>query len=189
MTVTIRDSAVAYEGWLKIRVATLAGDDGVSFAREIEDHGPGVAVLPYDPDRRTALLVRLPRAPVLFGGETRHLLEVPAGLRDAHEDPAEGARREAFEEAGVVLGALDHCGAIWSMPGISTERMDLYLAPYSATDRTGPGGGLAEEHENITVVEMPLGELAALADRNALLDMKTLVLVQTLRLRRPKLFS
>ncbi len=189
MTVKIRDSSLAYQGWLKIRLVRLAGDDGGVFEREVEDHGAGVGVLPYDPDRRLALLVQLPRAPVLLAGERLHLLEAPAGLRAPDEDPAEAARREAHEEAGVVLGELDHCGRMWSLPGVSTERMDLYLAPYRAADRTGPGGGLAEEHENIEVVEMPLAALAALADRNALLDMKTLVLVQTLRLRRPELFS
>ena len=74
------------------------------------------------------------------------------------------------------------------MPGISTEYMHLYLAPYGQGDRTSDGGGLADEHENITVVEMELAELAALSDRGGLSDLKTFALVQTLRLRRPELF-
>lgn len=190
MTVTIQKTEAAYRGWLKVHRVTLAGADGEAFTREVEDHGPGVAVLPYCPATRMALLVRLPRAPVMLGseGSAEHLLEVPAGLRDGDEAPAEGARREAHEEAGVALKALDHLGTIWSMPGISTERMDLFLAAYAPEDRTGAGGGLAAEHENITVAEVSLGDLAALADRGALTDMKTLVLVQTLRLRRPELF-
>jgi hypothetical protein len=36
---------------------------------------------------------------------------------------------------------------------------------------------------------MPLGELAAMADAGTLNDMKTLALVQTLRLRKPELFT
>ncbi len=189
MTVRIRRVETAHGGWLKVRVATLAGDDGVEYAREVEDHGNGVTVLPYDPERKTALLVRMPRAPVLFGGECEHLLEAPAGLMEAGEDPGEGARREAMEEAGVALDALEPAGKLWTMPGVSTERMDLFLAPYRAEDRTQAGGGLADEHENIVVVEMPLAELAALADRNALPDMKTLVLLMTLRLRHADLFG
>jgi hypothetical protein len=74
-------------------------------------------------------------------------------------------------------------------PGVSTERMDLYLAAYDEGDRTGSGGGLAEEHENITTIEMPLAELAALADSGKLNDAKSLLLVQTLRLKRPDLFA
>jgi hypothetical protein len=75
------------------------------------------------------------------------------------------------------------------MPGVSTEQMDLYLAPYAEADRIGIGGGLADEHEGITVVELPLAELAAMADAGQIMDMKTLAVVQTLRLRRPELFG
>ena len=77
----------------------------------------------------------------------------------------------------------------WPSPGILTERVALFLAPYCASDRVGAGGGLAEEHEEIEVVELPLDELASLADTGALSNMKTLALVQTLRLRRPGLFE
>lgn len=188
MAVRIQQVETVHEGWMKVRLATLTGDDGVAFPREIEDHGNGVSVLPYDPERKTALLVRMPRAPVLFGGEAEHLLEAPAGLIDAGEDPRDCARREAMEEAGVVLDGLEPAGKLWTMPGVSTERMDLYLAPYRVKDRTQAGGGLADEHENIVVVEMPLADLAALADSNALPDMKTLVLLMTLRIRHPDLF-
>ena len=186
--VAIRSTKVVHDGWTKLRVATLSGDDGVEFSREIEDHGPAVAVLPFDPERRVALLVRLPRAPLLFAGAASHILEAPAGLREAGEDPADCARREAREEVGVTLSALEEAGHAWTMCGVSTERMHLFLAPYAAEHRTGPGGGLVEEHENITVLEVPLAALRDLADRNALDDMKTLCLVQTLRLRRPDLF-
>jgi nudix-type nucleoside diphosphatase (YffH/AdpP family) len=187
--VAIRSTETVHDGWTKLRRATLSGHDGAEFTREIEDHGPAVAVLPYDPERRVALLVKLPRAPVLFLGGASDLLEAPAGLREGGEDPAACARREAAEEAGVVLGALEEAGHVWTMCGISTERMHLFLAPYALEHRTGAGGGLAAEHENIAVVEVPLEELRDGADRNALDDMKTLCLVQTLRLRRPELFG
>jgi hypothetical protein len=74
------------------------------------------------------------------------------------------------------------------MPGISAERIHLFLAPYSARDRTGAGGGAEGEHENISPSEIALEELAAMADSGHLTDMKTLALVQTLRLRHPHLF-
>lgn len=189
MTVTIERTETAYKGWLRLLVAHMRDGDGKTFTREIEDHGRGCAVLPYDPDRRVALVVRLPRAPVLHGGETEHLIEAPAGLVEDGEDPAAAAKREALEEAGVELSALEDVGSIWSMPGISTERMALYLAPYSARERTGAGGGVEDENENITVEEIPLKELARLADANQLLDMRTLAMVQTLRIRHPALFG
>jgi hypothetical protein len=66
--------------------------------------------------------------------------------------------------------------------------MHLYLAPYARGDRVEEGGGAHGEHENITVLELSLHELAAMADGGALADMKTFALIQTLRLKRPELF-
>lgn len=189
MPTVIETIDTPYQGWLKLRRAHMRDEHGQTFTREIEDHGRGVAVLPYDPERRTALVVRLARAPVIYVGETALLIEAPAGLLEDGEEPAEAARREAFEEAGVALTTLEPLGEIWTMPGISTERMFMYLGAYSAASRTGTGGGLAEEHENITVEEMPLAGLAAMADANRLTDIRTLLLVTTLRLRHPALFA
>jgi 8-oxo-dGTP pyrophosphatase MutT (NUDIX family) len=98
------------------------------------------------------------------------------------------ARREAMEETGVALGPLEPVGGYWSSPGISTERMWLFLAPYAAADRRGAGGGIAEEHEGIEVLEVGLDELGRRLDEGRIDDMKTLALVQALKLRRPDLF-
>jgi len=105
------------------------------------------------------------------------------------EDAAAAARREAREELGVELSALEFIGRVWSSPGVSTERQSLYLAPYRLSDRTGKGGGLRDEHEGITVVERSLSELAAEAARAQIADAKLLIVVQTLRLSRPELFA
>ena len=176
-----------HEGWSRISIATLVVD-GQTITREVEDHGSAVGLLPYDPERRVAMLARQLRAPVLVTTGETSLLEAPAGLREGDDAGAE-ARREAMEETGLRLGPLDGVGTVWSMPGVSTERISLFLAPYAAADRVGAGGGVAGEHENITVVELSLAELASLADAGRLDDMKTLLLVQTLRLRRPDLFA
>ena len=146
-----------------------------------------MCVLPYDPARRVALMVRQFRAAVFHAGGEAEMLEAPAGMLD-EDEPANGARREVLQEVGLTLAVLEPVGAVWTMPGISTELMHLFLAPYGPGDRIGAGGGVAGEHESITVAETALTELAAMADRGALTDLKTFTLVQTLRLRRPDLF-
>jgi nudix-type nucleoside diphosphatase (YffH/AdpP family) len=187
MSAEILEKKTVHDGWAKYSVLRVRLPDGQSAKRELEEHGPAVAVLPYDAERRTALLVCQFRAPVLAAAGEVTLMEAIAGLTDG-EAPDQAARREALEETGVRLEALEPVGTVWTMPGLSTERMHLYLAPYTRGDRLGEGGGAHGEHENITVLELPLRQLAAMADSGALADMKTLALVQTLRLRHPELF-
>ena len=177
-----------HDGWTKLGVAVIRLTSGQNIRREIEDHGRAVAVLPFDAERRCAILVRQLRAPMLKAAGEASSLEAPAGILD-EADPADCARREAMEECGLRLGALEHVACCWTMPGISTERMDLFLAPYSADDRVGDGGGLAQEHEEIEVIEIALSELARMIDAGGLTDMKTLTLALSLRARHPDLFG
>ena len=177
-----------HKGWANFLIASVRLADGQVVKREIEDHGNAVCVLPYDPVRRTAIVVRQFRTPILYVGGDPMLIEAIAGLAEG-DDAQACARREAMEEAGLKLTAVEPVVRAWSMPGISTERMDLFLAAYASADRVAAGGGLAEEHEDIEVIELPLGELAAMADAGKIADMKTLVLVQTLRVQRPELFG
>lgn len=176
-----------YDGWYKLDRLTVRMPDGAEVERHLEDHGNAIAVLPYDPERRVALLLTMPRAPVIDAG-LPPILEVIAGTIE-REDIAEQARTEAMEEAGLELELLEPVVNLWSMPSFSRERAQLYLACYSAGQRIGAGGGAPEEHENITVSEIPLAELRRMTDAGRLEDAKTLVLVLALRLRRPGLFE
>lgn len=178
----------AYSGWMRFSIVTVRLADGRMMHREVVEHGQAVGVLAYDAERRTALLVRQPRIPVLLAAGDPLLLEAIAGMLDGDE-PIAAARREAMEEGGLRLGEFEFVGETWSSPGVLTERVTLYLASYCASDRIGSGGGLVDEHEEIEVVEMPLRDLAALADSGRLTDMKTFALTQTLRLRKPELFA
>jgi nudix-type nucleoside diphosphatase (YffH/AdpP family) len=177
-----------YEGWTSLRLVRVRLRSGEIVEREVEDHGNAVAVLPYDPVRRMVMLVRILRTPALLRAGRAALLECPAGLLE-EADPAAAARREAQEEVGLALGDVEHVGRVWTSPGISAEQMDLYLAPYSAADRVNAGGGIASEHEAIEVAEIGLDAVCAMVERGELDDMKTLALVQALRLRHPELFG
>jgi nudix-type nucleoside diphosphatase (YffH/AdpP family) len=188
MPVELRKVETVYRGYCTLMVATLAAPDGSAFKREIEHHGQAVAVLPYDAARRMALLVSLPRAPAIWSGGPPELLEAVAGMIDG-EDAETCARREALEEAGVRLGPLEPLGSPYASPGVSTERMHLFLAPYSADDRIAKGGGAEGENEHITVMEVSLGELWAWAEARRIEDLKTLTLTLALRVRRPELFG
>lgn len=175
-----------YDGWYRFDRLIIRQSDGTLVERHLLDNGSAVAVLPYDSDRRTVLLITQPRAAVLDAGQPP-LLEAIAGNLDAAE-PEARIRQEALEEGGLTLGTLEPVANIWPIPPVSTERVQLYLAPYSAADRVGGGGGAADEHEAIEVHEIGLDALRALVETGELADAKTLVLAQALMLRHPELW-
>lgn len=177
-----------HDGWGRFLVATLMLPNGETIHREVEDHGAAVAVLPYDPERRVAMLVRQLRVPALLAEGVPSMLEAPAGRLEAL-DPEDCARREVFEEVGLRLERLEPLVTTWSIPSVSTERIHLFLASYTASDKIGPGGGLAEEGEAIEIEEMSLAELGRMLDAGRLVDLKTVALVLFLRSRRPELFA
>jgi len=109
-------SRAIYEDWL----ARHKSSDAVSGSRSA-DMKAAVAVLPYDVERRSALVVRLFRAPVLVASGEEMSEEACAGMIE-NEDADTTARREAYEELGVDLPSLEFVARVWSSPGVSTER-------------------------------------------------------------------
>jgi nudix-type nucleoside diphosphatase (YffH/AdpP family) len=176
-----------YSGYLTVDRLQVQLADGARVRLEVERHGDAVVVLPYDAERRCALVVRLFRAPV-FDTTGEELLEEACAGMIGNEDAETAARREAYEELGVTLNSLEFVGRFWASPGVSTERHSMFLAPYGATDRVGAGGGVADEHEGITVVERTFAELVTDVDQGRIMDAKLATLILTLRRRRPELF-
>jgi nudix-type nucleoside diphosphatase (YffH/AdpP family) len=187
VTAEILDRRLVYDGWYRFWVLRLRLPDGAEVERHLLDNGQAVAVLPYDAERRVAMLITQPRVAVLAAGEP-DLLEAIAGNLDG-APPAERVLEEAMEEGGLRLAALEPVANIWPIPPVSTERVMLYLAPYAEADRVGEGGGHADEHENIRVVEIALDELYAMVMEGRLEDGKTLALAQALIIRHPELFT
>ena len=145
------------------------------------DVGDGVAILPYDPQRGCVLLMRQFRAPAHLATGHGFLVESCAGKLD-HDDPETCARREAMEELGYRLDRLERLFEAYSSPGALTERLTYFLAPYGPADRVTEGGGHADEGEDIEVLELPLDMALAMVKRGEIIDVKTIVLLQDLKL-------
>ncbi|MDP8918986.1 MAG: NUDIX hydrolase [Pseudomonadota bacterium] len=184
----IKQVETLHEGWRRLLKLTVEMPDGRTMAREILNSADAAAVLPYDPEARKVILIRQFRAPVMHVEGQPEFLEAVAGLLD-EDEPEACARREAMEEAGLRLSSLEKVATAWSTPGITTERLHLFLAPYTSADRVEEGGGLAEEHEEIEVLEIGLDTLMGMLEQGAIADMKTLALIQALQLRHPELFG
>ena len=90
-------------------------------------------------------------------------LETVAGRCDKTEPPEATARREAREEANLELGRIERIAAFYPSPGIVAEYITSFVAE---ADLGAAGGlhGLAEEHEDIRTLVVPLdAALAAMA--------------------------
>jgi len=150
--------------------------------REVYDHGNAASILLFDPKRRTVLLVRQFRYPVLANGdENCFLLEACAGLLDG-DAPIVCARREAEEETGHAPKNIRHIRDVYLSPGSLQEQVSLFIGEYDETTRRGESGGLAEEGEEIEVVEMTFDDAMAALGDGRIVDGTTMILLQHLAL-------
>ena len=106
-----------------LRTDQVRMPDGDVAPRDVVEHPGAVAIVALD-DAGQVLLIRQYRHPA------GHLLwEIPAGLRDV---PGETARRtgerELREEAGYAARTWHVLTDCYTSPGISTERVTVFLA-------------------------------------------------------------
>lgn len=189
--VHIKDRTLLSERWGTLSEYEIAyrDQDGrtQNLRREVYGHGPAAAVLLFDEERDRVVLVRQFRLPPHLSGDDGFLLEACAGLLDG-EDAETAIRREAEEETGINPLELTALGAIYPSPGSLNEKLFLFLGAYR-----GPivqaRGGLAEEGEDIEVVELPLAGALAMIETGEIVDAKTVVLLQRLALKRAKTAS
>lgn len=181
--IVIASAELVYSGWARLTRYTLDIErhDGrmMRAVREIHDHGHGAAILPFDAERGTVLLVRQFRLPPHLVGADGMMIEACAGLLDG-DPPEAGALREAEEELGYRVRNLKSAGRIWGSPGAINESIWLFQAEYSAADRIGNGGGVEGEDEDIEVLEMRLEEAMKLVAAGEIVDAKTIILLQHL---------
>ena len=145
--------------------------------REIFDRGDAAALLPYNPARRTVMLVRQMRYPAYVNGYDELMIEAPAGLLDG-EAPEVRIRAEAEEEIGYRLGEVRKIFEAFMSPGAVTEIIHFFVAEYRPEMKISSGGGVASEGEDIEVVELDIDEALAMVDDRRIVDAKTIMLLQ-----------
>ena len=145
--------------------------------REVYDRGHAAVILLADPTRGRVVLVRQFRLPVHLGGDDPHLIEACAGLLEG-DAPETCARKEAEEETGIRPTSLRHLFDAYMSPGSVTEKQAFYLGTYDAESRVSSGGGLADEGEDIEVLEMPFGTALAMIRSGEIIDAKTIMVLQ-----------
>lgn len=179
--VRVEKVEVLSDNWYVLRKATFSWRrrDGSwqRQEREAYDRGNGAAILLYDEQRRTVVLVKQFRYPVFTNGWKDLLIEVPAGLLD-DAGPEERIRTEAEEESGFRVRDVRRVFEAYMSPGSVTEKLYFFVGRYRPEDRVAEGGGLHEDGEDIEIIEPTIDEALAMIERGEICDGKTIMLLQ-----------
>ncbi len=176
MAYEIMNSQQVFKGKVfAVRQDQVQLPDGKTVRLDIVDHNDSVSIVPLDSDGK-----------IWFIQQYRHptgkvLLELPAGVMDAGEQPETSARRELREEIGMAAGQWRQLGEFYLAPGYCTENMFVFLASQLQADALPP-----DEDEDITVEKISIVEAYALAERGEINDSKSLA---ALMLARPFLLA
>jgi GDP-mannose pyrophosphatase NudK len=180
--IKIKELKVLSDNWYILRKATFdfLKKDGTwqTQERECYDRGNGAAILLYNKTQKTVILVRQFRMPTFLNGNTEGLLiEVPAGLLDAL-NPEECIRKEVEEETGYQVTHVKKIFTAYMSPGAVTEILHFFVAEYAAHQKVNEGGGLADEQEEIEVIEVPFKDALKMIETGDIKDAKTIMLLQ-----------
>jgi ADP-ribose pyrophosphatase len=118
--------------------------------REVFERGHAAVLLPYDPQRDEVVLIEQIRIPSIDSSDTPWLLEMVAGIIEPGESVEDVARREALEEANIVVGRCKPALSYLASPGGTSERLSILVGEVDATTAQGIHG-LAAENEDIRV--------------------------------------
>ena len=134
----------------RFRHRLFNGEMSGEIKREIFERGHAAVLLPFDPVRDEVVLVEQVRIAAYDTSETPWLLEMVAGMIEEGETVEDVARREALEEAGLVVGRTKPVLSYLASPGGTSERLSIMVGEVDATTAEGIHG-LADENEDIRV--------------------------------------
>ena len=146
------------------------------------ERGQAVAVLIYLQDKESFVLVRQFRYAAFISSDTGWIDEIVAGVLEG-DNPIECAKRECIEETGYDIDKFDKIGFVYSTPGITSERVHLYIGYCNSYDKKFEGGGLDTEHEDIQIIEISKDEAYKKTARGEFKDGKTILAIQHFQLK------
>ncbi len=160
----------------RIKHELFAGGWSESIQREVLQRGHAAAVIPYDANTDSTLLIEQFRAGAMQNERGPWLHECIAGIVEEGEAEQDVVRREAMEEAGLDLDEVHYLTTYYPSPGGSAETIALYWAP---CDLSNAGGhfGLAEEGEDIRASVVPMDTAMTMLDAGEINNSVTMILL------------
>ncbi len=152
------------KGPIRLLDCKVRTPEGKVLSRQILEHPGCVVIVPRTADGKY-VLVRQYRFPL-----GKHLWEFPAGGRELHETFARAAKRELMEEIGMRPGRLKKLLEFYPTPGVSGEKMHLYLAW-----DLHPQKAEKDEDEEFEIGHFSFRELGQMIARGDIDDGKTVI--------------
>lgn len=103
------------------------------------------------------------------------LIELPAGMIGKNEKPADCMKRELIEEIGYKVKEIEQIATMYMSPGGCDEVMYLFFTEVTEEDKIADGGGAAEEHEDIKIIELPVSDINSFLSSSKIQDGKTMI--------------
>lgn len=185
-SMSVFDSSLFHMEEAHLRHTLFNGKTSEPMVRISFERGNGVSALLHETTRNQIILIEQFRFPAYNATQKAKdgwLLELPAGILPEDETPEAAMRRELHEETGYTPAELTLIQTFFVSPGGSSERVHLFYAPVTAAHKTGNGGGLPAERENIRVVPMPAKKAIAQLDAGKIVDAKTIIALQWFKLK------
>ena len=188
-SITIQKTELLSDNWYLLNKVSfdykMEDQDSETQVREVYDRGNGAVILLYNSTNKTVVLTRQFRLPTYLNGNTSGMvIEACAGLLDT-ENPEECIIRETEEETGYRLSSVKKVFQSYMSPGSVTEILYFFIGEYQPNMKVSDGGGLAEEHENIEVLEYPFQEAYQMIASGEIIDAKTIMLLQYAKINLP----
>ncbi len=191
--VEIIEKTTPFKGYFQVdryrlRHRLFDGGWSDSMTREVFERSHATAVLPYDADLDTLVLIEQFRSgahaalqsPLCAGYHGSWLVECVAGIIEEGETPEDVAYREMIEETGCRLTDLVSVCRYLVSPGGSSETVFVFCGRVDASNAGGIHG-LVHEQEDLRVFTVAPEDAFALLDSGAIVNAMTIIALQWFR--------
>ncbi len=183
--IIIHSNKVVFSDYLKIfktefQFRKINGSLSEKISRFTLNRGNAVASLLFNRETQKLLFVKQLRI-AAYEKTDPWLLEIVAGMIDNNEDEHYTIKREVLEEVGYQIDSFEKVLTFFTLPGGSSMQVTLFYAEYSDKQKVAVGGGLADENEDIEIIEIEINKVWQMLENAEFIDAKTIIALYWLK--------
>jgi nudix-type nucleoside diphosphatase (YffH/AdpP family) len=169
----------------KLRHERFDGTMSREMIRLSLERGDACAAIMYNPEDDTILLEEVFRYPTYEKTNNGWLIEIPTGMIDEGESPADAMKREIEEETGYRVDTVKEIFNFFLSPGGSSERIFFYFARINPSQKISKSAGL--NNEDIRSIHIKVDDALKMLEERKIYDARTIIGLQWLAANRLRL--